>query len=214
MRDASLSADVFEKWLPFAEAYRQIKAHWPAHVARTELLTQLKHGLFHAVAEVTVTKLHGNPGGVMFPVPTAAWNDEPPDYDPVWKTGTLTVQLKGHYDWHEWSFIRIRIDPDDLARMLPALAGEAIPSVTPVAEEPMAFVDKGGPRRKGWWEDLIVEIVRQVQSREISGDTFASAAKLEIHLIVTCEKLGGKPGDSSIKPLSLKMFKYLQENGG
>lgn len=69
----------------------------------------------------------------------------------------------------------------------------------------------GGRPRKGWWDDLWIELIRRIQAGKLNP---TSAAQLENIMNDWLTQRGYSPGDSTTKPTALKLFNYLKENRG
>lgn len=114
-------------------------------------------------------------------------------------------------------FFNVRFDPESLrGKPVAQPPHQAVEPIKPNASavEPAIARKRVGAPRKGWWDDLWIEILSRVQRGELHGQTAKSAARLEDHLLDIAEGMGFSPGDSSLKPMSLKLFKYLKESGG
>lgn len=109
--------------------------------------------------------------------------------DDAWGPGPLPIVVASMI------FFEVRIDPAGLQRVESA----------PPPRRP------GGAKRKGWWDDLWVEMIRRMEAGSLNP---ATAVELESIMGDYLDDLGFSPGDSTLKPMSLKLFKYLQERGG
>jgi|GEM_PF-3055811 len=83
---------------------------------------------------------------------------------------------------------------------------EPVESATPKREKP-----KGGRPRKGWWDDLWLEMIKRIQQGDLKPE---NAADLQRMMEDWLGENQIYPGDSTLKPTARKLFKYLDEEWG
>lgn len=135
------------------------------------------------------------------------WQQMPQLTDDFWETGYLEIMIPekvGGLSFKTCGSIRyfgVRFDP---ARL---------PNATTVTEQGTAATIKpaGGRPRKDWWDDLWIEMFRRIEAGQLSPQ---SAADLQRQMEDWLGEKQEYPGDSTLKPMSLKLFKYLRERAG
>lgn len=194
--------------------------------ARDELWRRLQSGLLRAVAGTMI--VDDDPHRYLQIIPKSMWaaQNEPEDYDALWHFGSRTFVIgsrSGYGDHQEINCFDIRFKPSGVEAIIQSCGGGA--TVTP-ATQPIAIVapavtalpapteKKGGRPRKDWWDDLWIEILRRIGDGRLGPDSAPSGNQLEYVLLDIAKELGFSPGDSTLKPMALKLFKYLRENGG
>jgi len=181
------------------------------------LLRRLGLGLIQGAAEVTTLssqdgqqqESHGFVPPVFWTLSTApGWKDA------FWKTGDLWFPTGGGYaittkDWIE--FTGVRFDPAGIAKAARAL-GRAPQAPKTANEPPLAAGARRGAKRKMWWDDLWIEMIRRIRAGTLNPkDKAALQTILETYVM---HDLNGEYGDSTLKPMASKLFDYLEEIRG
>jgi len=144
-----------------------------------------------------------------------SWAYLAPDEMYFWNGGDITLwSNSGNTELGR--FFGVRFDPSDFSEFVTETVDRPAEASSPTLNVGVHPPEKnrGGAPRKVWWDDLWIEVIRQIESGKLRKGFKTSAAKLEIHLLETAEAMGFSPGDSTLKPMSLKLFKYIEENGG
>ena len=208
-------------WLTPKVVLTGLPDDWLPTTKKRWLLGRLALGIIPAVARTGPDPDHGiRP----FPsVPREYWeDDEIVDDCDFWDTGDITFKVggvTGYGDWTRIIFLDVRFKqiqsdaPADWFALKPkqsvATRDKATQPQSAEAPPPPAS-KKGGAPRKGWWDDLWISVIAQIQSGAIKAGGFPSAAKLEEHLIGIAEGKGFFPGESTLKPMSQKLFKFIE----
>lgn len=113
-------------------------------------------------------------------------------------------------------FFDVRFDPKDFESFTPKVAPVAEIAPTPAPEIGFHQPEnkKVGAPRKGWWDDLWIEVMCRIGTGVLNADSAPSGSQLEFVLLDIAKELGFSPGESTLKPMALKLFKYLKEVGG
>jgi len=230
---SSIGKDLFETWTRVPVAYFELFNHYGDNdITISTIFRRVTNGLLRVAAELVVWQENDETRKDHFHLLTPQlWAVLNPGFGAhIWRNGeidALILRRPGGYVSRNdptVTLIDVRFEPSGIDRMLGRdehrpLAVSDPPPVPPVLlAPPEPAKPKGGAPRKGWWDDLWIEVIRQVRSGKLTADSFSTAAKLEIHLVEIVEdqqrETRFSPGDSTVKPMSLKLFKYLKESGG
>jgi hypothetical protein len=145
--------------------------------------------------------------------------------DDFWVSGTYSPKIdENDLDLSVLSYARRELGPkvpDGFDHTLWKFRFDPIPidefcSPTPSTsnERPAAKIDKGrrGPKRKDWWDHLWIEMIRRIRAQTLKPKNQASL-QAEMEDFVR-DDLGTEPGDSTLKPMAAKLFKFLEEISG
>lgn len=221
MSDNRLTQSEYDSWEPLPAALKRVQEHLRNN-AKEEIRARLYAGRLRSAARESRWEHENNTReDRTFEILSGSlWTKSQMlgDHESVWSTGSRTFIIPDRYHGDLGTeCVGLRVDPNGILQILRD-AGVSLPAATPSTSAPIAVQakDKGGRPRAEWWDDLWVEVVRQARTGEIAAGTFKSAARLQIHLDEIYERQhpGFSPGDSTLKPMSLKSFKMLQENGG
>lgn len=224
-----ISQQEYAAWLAPSVAVQKIAPFKHPNFARDELWRRLQSGLLRAVAGTMI--IDDDPHRHLQIIPKSMWGaqDEPPDYDALWNFGSRTFVIgsrSGYGDHQEVSCFDIRFETAGVEAIIISCGGGRAPTPEPAerttinrtapsqAVQPRAIENKGGRPRKGWWDDLWIEVLRKIADGRLHADSVPSGNQLEYVLLDIAKELGFSPGDSTLKPMALKLFKYLKEIGG
>ena len=199
----------FATWIRIADAVKVLCKTWDYNTAQRAILKRLGLAQLKSAAEHTVWWQDGvaNPRPYLRLMPLL-WNScEVSMSADMWDTGD--IDLDPNQSGQYISLIDVRLKPDDFARLSPTNAAERVTSTTVALPDPA--IRKGGRPRATWWDDLWIEMIRRNEAGRLNP---TSAAQLEGWMDDWLRKQGFSPGDSTLKPSSLKLFKYLQERRG
>ncbi|WP_156878227.1 hypothetical protein [Sphingopyxis sp. QXT-31] len=182
-------------------------------LSQTTAILQLNRELSHGRVEAVAEEVRWGPinGKLLaYPlIPTWVWlrHDLKPE-DDFWDTG----YLYSHFPSQGYSVVRdggisffyVRFWPHGLPNAIEP-PSEAAPASMPTA------AGKGGRPRKGWWDDLWIEMIRRIEAGNLHP---TSAAQLQKKMEDWLGENQIYPGDSTLKPMANKLFKYLQERQG
>jgi hypothetical protein len=112
----------------------------------------------------------------------------------------------------------IRLNPNDLGAMLPADIGQinpvqqSEPPLEPAAEttKPDKPVNKGGRPPKDWWQDLWVEMCRQIYAGDLK---FERQSQIETAMADWLSQQGYEAGEQTIRRAARKLFGVLHKEG-
>jgi hypothetical protein len=231
-----LTAEILRGWLRPSEALGKLPADWDEKTKRHAIFQRLATGSITAAAatghyrrdqaiireeRVCVIPAHIWSAG-WYTRDHALWDVGDVSFDDDHPSPGIIVVGPGSLDAPEpivqrIQFTGVRFEPEGFMQAFDLPAPEYFPSPEPSAPQSLWIqkpgVRKGGAPRKGWWDDLWIEVIGRIDSGELHAGTRPSAAQLEIYLIELAEGMGFSPGDSTLKPMAGKLFKYLQKHG-
>lgn len=230
MADDSITSAEYAEWTFAPDAAKTLSREYSdASLGQSTLVRRLEAGLLRAVARTVV-----RPGAEQADLENAlikpsTWKRLPSGYDShLWVSGDIDADFRpsgryGELEEERWvSFFGIRFEPKGLALIHPAFTETPQnASDLPLPTSPIGGINaapsstkRPGAPRKGWWDDLWIEVMRRIADGRLHADTATSGSRLEYDLLDIAQTLGVFPGDSTLKPMALKLFKYLRENGG
>lgn len=77
-----------------------------------------------------------------------------------------------------------------------------------IGATPRAVGSRGGASRKGWWDDLWIEMIRRIQAGDLKPKSAAHLQRLMMDWLAEQDEY---PGEDTLKKTARKLFKYLQE---
>jgi hypothetical protein len=125
-----------------------------------------------------------------------------------WRTGHLVVPAQDPVAMHSGKkerYFNVRFDPATLnGQPTTRIQDEQPPSEDQRPKPP----NKGGAPRKGWWDDLWIEMIRRIRAGTLHPE---SAAELQRIMLDWLGEQGFYPGEDTLKKTARKLFKYLDE---
>ena len=106
--------------------------------------------------------------------------------------------------------ISVRFDPAPII----AFCERAAPAIAVPTQAPTSTTtgSRRGARRKDWWDQLWIEMIRRIMKGTLLPKNQAELQGiLEDHVI---NELGQEVGDSTLKPMAANLFKFLDERSG
>lgn len=214
-------------WITPKDSLGDVVGQYRRDAHRRWILDRLKSGVILAVAR-TRGQLGKKPEPFVL-IDWSFWNqwDETGEFH-FWEMGDATFEDSNDstgYNTTQVHFLDIRFDPSTMGSTArpdaPEFSMEDRPALPPAIKNelqslpyPVKEKAKGGANRKDWREDLWIEVVRRIRAGTLTGNTAASGSRLEYDLIDIAKEMGFSPGESTLKPMALKLFKYLNESGG
>lgn len=226
MADSITQAE-YDSWIPAPEAFEKLTDKYnEVSAALSALRRRLETGLLRAVASDVIERTPEGPiGRKLVLIQPVMWSIIDPPYEShLWISGEIDVDLRGSGRYAELeeprhtSLLGVRFDRAGLIALNRLFAETEQRKSTALSApiEPISETQprRGGAPRKGWWDDLWIEVLRRVQDGRLRSDTAPSGSRLEYVLLDIAQELGFSPGESTLKPMALKLFTYLKENGG
>jgi hypothetical protein len=154
MDEGKVTQQRYRSWIPVREALRRVEAAVGEAAARREILSRLKEGLLRSAAKELVDEEAGRKPirrGIT-EINAWAWNHLR-NHDFFWQTETayfVKTKEGGPKRDQTVQFFKVRFEPAGLAKMIPKpLQAQSTPH-------------EGGRPRKDYWDDLWIEICRQL----------------------------------------------------
>lgn len=218
----TITAEEYDSWEPIPTAKARVKDRIGYERACTEINRRIAMGSLRAAARERFTAIGGI---VLFTEVQDVWRIQKPSFHmDVWTTGSYDVTISRHSSRPtDVQCQAIRVEPAGIDLLLadaghaPNRSVQAPSAPTHVNPDIQAFKSKGGAPRKSWWDDLWIEVLREIETGKLTADTFKNAKLLEFHLTEIVEKQSeGKffPGESTCQPMAQKILKYLKEARG
>lgn len=223
----------YEKWqTPYQALARAMQSMAP-DAASAAIWQRVVGGAIRAVAKTTSEAMKDTTPYVFYVpklIPPAYWGDlVVKNGGDFWSGDALFVIVRNRHVLNVRCF-QIRLDPVALeATLPPRIPGlpEALtkkpeevavaitspvtlpPDPTPMAP-PVAFASKSGAPRKEFWDDLFIEIFRQLW---LGALTPKRAADVERAMLTWADGKGFKLSETSVKKPARKLFDAWSEEG-
>lgn len=211
--------DFDQKWVPPVLLIERLgPLVRSGQTAVSEILERLTSGALQAAAGSAKFVSDGSPvNPTLTRIPASFWDTAEgisPAHADFWRTGTLVinrVRTPSGLAPTTISFFDVRFDPVGIEQIAAIRAASLRAAVSaqpgPVVAPP---VRAGGRPRKDYWEDLIIEMARQIYEAEISPKLQADLERAMLDWIV----MNGHKGDeSSVRPRAKKLFDALCRKG-
>lgn len=101
----------------------------------------------------------------------------------------------------------IRFDPDGVR----ALLEPDEPDDGEQSDGASVVKGRRGAKRKSWWDDLWIEMIRRIQNGTLNPKSPADLQRTLENFVT--HDLNGEYGDSTLKPMAAKLFEYLEKIG-
>jgi hypothetical protein len=181
---AAANAAEYRAWLAPRGALELLK-HLTIQQAKLALYDRLRFGHIRSMARQWNYK---NETGEFYPITAQAWVDAEHGIlvSDFWSTGQITISIRERSPAYgsqtfTLALFGVRFDPTGVRALLPP--GTASTPNTVQSDHAGApstsrlSANKGGRPPKGWWEDLWIEIVRQVFNGELQPKRQADIEK-------------------------------------
>jgi hypothetical protein len=187
-----------EEWISAYEAFKLVaEATNPSSTARA-ICSRANDGLIDAKAVTFIAK---NRTLSDFPIPKGFWWARgEAALDQNWKTGDFEtwIERTNHLKAYGVSFSRAGIE----ALIAPALAARDVPAEPPAKA--------GGRPAAAWWDDLWIEMCRQLYAGELQPK---KQSDIEAAMITWATGQGHDPAESTIRPRARKLWTALNKEG-
>ena len=202
-----------DEWLPALEALNLAKRHMAPNTARIAICTRAHQGLIRARAKKFV--IGDRPPQTNAAVPAMFWWAKGHEaLQQIWPSGDFSTWIKHK---HHLQAFGVEFNKADIFDMLGLKEPEPVPSPPPTPS-PSAKPDpdpqrrepvvSGGRPRAEFWEDVIIEVARQIHYGELKAtkqsDVHAAIAEW---LTANCHDAA----ESSIRPRARKLWKAFSQ---
>jgi len=201
-----ISAAEFSRWLTPLQTFDLLSPQWTYEVICNTLRRLLIHDQLTARARTIVIERRGEAkrsahNSVVF---AHLWRDNPPQSPShFWQNGLIDFREGVGSVVREYACFDVRFDPEVIHSLIKAPA--TLPNTAAQARSDKA---KGGAPRKGWWDDLWIEMIRRIKANELHP---TSGGDLQRIMEDWLGEQGIYPGDDTLKKTANKLFKYLRE---
>jgi hypothetical protein len=215
--------DEYETWLAPRQALAELSGMDSWYMMASAINDHLSRGFIRAAAKIVIQQHGGRSTNNRYVlVKSGLWEDAEPEADhPFWNTAKIVITSGGGYAGDtKTEFFGVRFDPEGIAGIKrdAGLAPQSsrapyAPQKLPTQPQPanaasIQAKNKGGAPRKGWWDDLWIEMIRRIRAEELHPE---SGAQLQRIMLDWLADQGIYPGEETLKKTALKLFKYLQE---
>ena len=205
--ELEISEQEFDRWFTPDQALRLISKRMEWTTAKSTIVRYISRELLLARADtIIVDDVEERKTYRRAPVP-----HEQCDHNLLspqnrfWQNGLLDWSDYGENGKRELSAFDVRFDPATIRRIASPARGTEPPEEATAVESPRA---KGGAPRKGWWDDLWIEMIRRIRANELHPESGAELQRIMLDWLAEQEIY---PGEETLKKMALKLFKYLQE---
>lgn len=202
----------FADWVRAPSAFAYAKAHFKGEwAAQDAILRSVEIGDMIAVARMMMRRLVAPVGepSPMWIIPRGEWSKmELTVHSEFWKNGGITYSdgSRGMMP-PQWQLLDVRFDPVGFARIVPRQEAPPISGEGPLAPAKHA----GGRPRGDHWEDLFIEIARQLYAGELIPK---KQVDIENAMSDWVEANHAKAGPFVIRQRARKLWHALQSGDG
>lgn len=202
--------ELIDEWLPALEALNLAKRHMAGDSARIAICTRAHLGLIRTRAKRLV--MENQPPLSDFKIPIHFWWAEGREaLDQVWPTGDFATSIEGK----PIKAFGVEFNKGDVLSMLGVQ--EASPAASKVDPQPAAdsgpapqherIVSSGRPRAE-FWEDMIIEVARQIHYGELKA---TKQADVQNAMADWLSAKGHRAADSSVRTRAQKLWEAFSK---
>jgi hypothetical protein len=226
--ETSITVEELAIWLTPREAL-SLASQVFANDAQKAIWGRLNGGVIRAAASNSsrATPPNAEPALTSTPtiIPARYWGHYSSSTSPdFWQTGDARFFFGTRRPRVEFSTVircfGIRLDPASIRALLPAMVAKPqnpLPASSPLpnaATNVARPVNKGGRPRKEWWDDLWVEICRQIYTGDLQFvEQVSKQADIEKAMLEWASEHGHDVSEASIRKAANKLFRALQSGG-
>lgn len=204
MAEKDQSADnavKYKTWLPVREAV-QLLSHLDHRTARLQIYNRLQYGYLESMARRYTYKNNTAEYG---PISKDVWKnaDKGISTSELWVTGDITVYLSDY----PLFLSGVRLEPSGFQELIPVDRAPNAPAPTPQTAPSSAPANKGGRPAKVWWDDLWVEMTRQLFVGDLQPKRQADIEKAMLDWVFA---QGDEIGVATIRPAARKLWNAIQ----
>jgi hypothetical protein len=187
------------EWISAAEAVKILAPVFKsAYVAQMRICARAHAGLSHARAEHFKMDKQSEDN---FDIPKAFWWAEGHEaLEKNWEAGDFETWIDHK---HRLRAFGVSFSRADMEKMIPATAAQAA--------QPVAAPVVGGRPPADWWDDLWIEICRQLYAGDLKP---TKQADIESAMLQWLSDRGETPSTSTIRPRARKLWTAIQTEGG
>lgn len=201
--ERAISGAEFAGWVTPREAVARL-SHLGGITAKDEIMARLQTGLLRAIAKNAFTPQEETEYQSISPL---AWRGRTLNGtgSSFWHTGTIELQVQGF----DFRFFGVRFDPMAFMEMLPAETPAPQPASIGPASLPIPASRVGRPPKE-WWEDLWIEMCRQIYIGDLQPKTQADIERAMLNWAASKEY---EMGEATAKRAARKLFPIFRDEG-
>ena len=214
-RMGDMTKEEFEQWLTPTQAFDALSGQWGSVTTYHALTERLRNDLLHACSEVAIVTKYGREISreVMDPIPFHHWRENVgPGYRAsFWRTGNFEIRSSGGHD-SSFTYIGTRFDPGAVHALIERLHTPSLIATPRLGADPQTPPAKhaGGAPPKAWWDDLWIEIFRQIHCGDLQ---FKRQADIEKAMLDWANANGHKMSETTARNAARKLFNALSQEG-
>lgn len=224
----SITAEELATWLTPREALTVLEKAFSAAIATEALLDRARGGIIKAAAQHLALETGGKAAGLVPTVLIAKdfWTyfpDTAAERARFWATGDVRFYLGvqdrlhgyGYGDEKAVNCFGIRFEPTGVRGLLPTTPSPgsvlSVPPATP--SPPTEATNKGGRPPLPFWEDLWIEMCRQIYAGQLWTDV-RTQASIQRAMLAWATAQGHEMGDSTARNAARKLYGALIKEEG